>query len=373
MYYGQPSEPIVFAAPRRCVAANHCHKVFTGPSTNLMTSSSSPTQGRGPLFVIPDCDAARDAFRSKPKQMTDKVMPVSDAVSRFVHDGDYLASGGFGGDRIATALLHEIVRQKKQNLSFAGHTATHDFQILCAGTGTGRGQLLKQVDIAYIIGLEARGLSPHARRIVERGEIELCEWTNYTLAIRFQAAAMGVPYLPVRSLMGTDTFARSAAKTVTCPFTGTKLAAIPALWPDVALIHVHEADCYGNCRIRGTSVSDLDVARAAKRLIVSCERIISNEEIRSDPTSTVVPFFCVDAVCEVPYGSYPGNMPYEYYSDEEHLRRWLEVEREEHTHREFLEENLFGVGEFADYLEKCAGPERLAKLRQQELAPAKTN
>ena len=125
-------------------------------------------------------------------------MSVPAAISQLVHDGDYLASGGFGGDRIATALLHEIVRQRRQNLGLAGHTATHDFQILCAGNNTGRGQLLKQVDIAYVVGLEARGLSPHARRIVESGQLQLCEWTNYTLALRFQAAAMGVPFLPAQ-------------------------------------------------------------------------------------------------------------------------------------------------------------------------------
>ena len=132
----------------------------------------------GPLFASPDPDAARAAFRTKDKRLVDKRMSVKDAVARFVNDGDYLASGGFGGDRIATALLHEIVRQKKQDLGFAGHTATHDFQILCAGNQTGRGQLLKRVDIAYIVGLEARGLSPHARRVSESGDVEFCEWTN---------------------------------------------------------------------------------------------------------------------------------------------------------------------------------------------------
>ena len=127
-------------------------------------------------------------------------------------------------------------------------------------------------------------------------------------------------------MLGTDTFRHSAARVIACPFTGERLAALPALYPDVAAIHVHEADRYGNCRIRGTTVADLDLARAAKRLIVTCERLIPDDEIRRDPSRTVIPFFCVDAVCEVPYGSYPGNMPYEYFSDEEHLRRWLDVE-----------------------------------------------
>ena len=332
--------------------------------------TDSTQHGTGPLFVGPDLDADRQAFRIRNKALVDKTMTVSEAVERFVHDGDYLGAGGFGGDRFASALLHEIVRQKKQNLGFAGHTATHDYQILCAGNQTGRGQLLKKVDIAYIVGLEARGLSPHARRCSESGEIEFCEWSNYTLAVRFQAAAKGVPYLPVRSLAGTDTFHRSAAKQIECPFTGEKLIAIPALSPDVSVIHVHEADRYGNCRIRGTTVACPDLARASKRVIISCERLISNDEIRARPDETVIPFFCVDAVCHVPYGSYPGNMAYEYYSDEEHLREWLTEERDPETHRQFLDRILFGVKDFDEYLDICGGRARLDELRRQELDPA---
>ncbi|MEQ8784943.1 MAG: CoA-transferase [Pirellulaceae bacterium] len=331
--------------------------------------SSHAQPGQGPLFASPDPDVARRAFREKSKGLVDKVMSVEEAVRRFVRDGDYLASGGFGGDRIATALLHEIVRQKKQNLGFAGHTATHDFQILCAGNQTGRGKLLARCDVAYIVGLEARGLSPHARRIAESGDIELCEWTNYALAVRFEAAAKGVSFLPLRSMAGTDTYAHSAARPIVCPFTGTLMTAVPALWPDVAVIHVHEADSFGNCRIRGTSVSDWHVARAAKKLIVSCERLISNDEIRREPSHTTIPFYCVDAVCEVPFGSYPGNMPYEYFSDETHLRQWLTVERDVQQHLAFLQTHLFEVGDFAEYLEQCGGNARMAELRREELEP----
>ena len=183
-----------------------------------------------------------------------------------------------------TAVVHEILRQGKQDLRFAGHTATHDFQLLCAGNLTGRGRTLAKVDVAYVVGLEARGLSPHARRVMESGEVECVEWSNYTLAVRLKAAAMGLPFLPARSLLGTDTFRHSAAKVIACPFTGEKLVALPALYPDVAAIHVHEADRYGNCRIRGTTVADLDLARASKRLIITCERLIPDDEIRRDPT-----------------------------------------------------------------------------------------
>ena len=319
-----------------------------------------------PVFHSPDADAARQAFREKPKRLVDKLTTVADAVTRFIDDGDYLATGGFGGDRIPTAVLHEVVRQKKQNLGLAGHTTTHDFQVLCAGNQTGRGQLLDRVDIAYIVGLEARGLSPHARRVAESGELTFCEWTNYTLAVRLKAAAMGVPFLPVRSMAGTDTFKHSAAETVTCPFTGVDLVAIPALWPDVAAIHVHEADCYGNCRIRGTSVADIDLARAAKKLIITCERLIPNDEIRNDPTLTVIPYYCVDAVCEVPYGSFPGNMPYEYFSDEEHLKAWLAAEKNESTYLDFIEKYILSVDDFYGYIDACGGLPRMQELRRQE-------
>src|SRR6476661_7971132 len=126
-----------------------------------------------PLFTDPSSDKARAAFATKPRGLVDKVMSVEEAVRRFVRDGDYLATGGFGANRIPTAVCHEILRQGRQNLSFSGHTATHDFQILCAGNLTGRGQLLSKVDVAYVVGLEARGLSPHARRVLESGTVEV--------------------------------------------------------------------------------------------------------------------------------------------------------------------------------------------------------
>jgi glutaconate CoA-transferase subunit A len=322
--------------------------------------------GQGPLFTDPSANHAREFFATKPRALRDKVTTVAEAVARLVHDGDYLAIGGFGADRLPTAVVHEVLRQGKQNLGFAGHTATHDFQVLCAGNLTGRGKTLARVDVAYVVGLEARGLSPHARRVLESGEVECTEWSNYTLAVRLKAAAMGLPFLPARSLLGTDTFRTSAARTIDCPFTGERLVALPALYPDVAAIHVHEADRYGNCRVRGPTVADLDLARAAKRLIITCERLVPADDIRSDPSRTVIPFFCVDAVCEVPYGSYPGNMPYEYFSDEEHLCRWLRVERDPVEFRQFLDEHVYGVRDFAEYLQRCGGLPRLQQLRREE-------
>src|SRR5207244_2330247 len=162
----------------------------------------------------PSADRAREFFAAKPRALTDKLTTVATAVQQLVHDGDYLAIGGFGGARLPTAVLHEILRQGKQRLGLAGHTATHDFQILCAGNCLGRGQTLARVEVAYVVGLEARGLSPHARRVLESGEVECTEWSNYALAVRFKAAAMGLPFLPARSMLGTDTFRHSGAKEI---------------------------------------------------------------------------------------------------------------------------------------------------------------
>jgi glutaconate CoA-transferase subunit A len=135
----------------------------------------------------------------------------------------------------------------------------------------------------------------------------------------------------------------------------------------VSFIHVHESDCYGNCRIRGITIADLDLARASKRLVITTERIVSNDDIRSQPNATVILSFCVDAVCEVPYGSYPGNMAGEYFSDEEHLSRWLQVEKDEKTFRAFLQEYIYGVPDFEGYLQRCGGIARMKELRAQEL------
>ncbi|HHY68903.1 MAG TPA: CoA-transferase [Bacillota bacterium] len=317
-------------------------------------------EGIGKLFADPDPDKARDHFRSKSKIMKDKLMSVSEAVNDFVHDGDYLAIGGFGTNRIPTALLHEILRQRKKELRVSGHTATHDFQILAAG------DCIASVDVAYVVGLEARGLSKAARKLFEEGRIEVTEWTNAALAWRYRAAAMGIPFMPARVMLGTDTFKYSAAKKIQCPFTGKDLIALPALYPDVALIHVHRADRYGNAQIDGITVSDLDVARASKYVILSTEELIDNEEIREHPSRTAIPYYCVDAVCHVPYGSYPGNMPYKYFSDEEHLNEWLAADGKPETLQPFLSKYIYGTKDFSEYLELCGGLEKIEELRKLE-------
>ncbi len=317
-------------------------------------------KGRGELFMSPDPDAMRAHFRRKSRALVDKTMSVHDAVEHFVNDGDYLAIGGFGGVRIPTAALHEIVRQGRKNLGLAGHTSTHDFQILAAG------ECFDRCDAAYIVGLEARGVSPNARRYMESGRVRVTEWTNAALTWRLKAAVLGVPFLIGRQMLGTDTFVESAAKTIACPFTGKRFAAYPALSPDVAVIHVHEADRFGNAAIRGVTIADEDLARAAQHVIVTAERIVNTERFRNDPHMVQIPYFCVDAVCEAQFGSYPGNMPFEYFSDEEHLREWLTVERDEAEFEKFLKRNIYDCKTFDDYLALHGGAKRMEELRKLE-------
>jgi len=317
-------------------------------------------QGVNPLFMDPDPDKAREFFATKSRAMVDKRMTEKEAVEKFVPDGAYLAIGGFGANRIPNAIVHEIVRQRKKNLGFLGHTSTHDFQVLAAG------KVFNRVDVAYIVGLEARGLSPNARRYMESGEVQVTEWSNYALAARLRAAAEGVSFGIVRCMLGTDTFKMSAAKVIECPFTGKKYAAVPALWPDVAAIHVHEADMYGNSVIKGISVADLELARASKHVIITTERLVPNSAIRDNPTATSIPFYLVDAVVEVPYGSYPGNMPYLYFSDEEHLAEWLRVEKDPEEFERFLDHYIYGVSSFQEYLVRCGGLRRIEQLQRLE-------
>jgi glutaconate CoA-transferase, subunit A len=323
-------------------------------------SETGVTPSIGVLFSSPDPDDARKFFESKSRQKINKVMSVREAVSQFIHDGDYFASGGFGSVRISTAVLHEMLRQKKKDLGFAGHTSTHDFQILAAG------KCFNRCDSAYIVGLEMRGLPLNARRYMESGAVQVTEWSNAALGWRLKAAAMGLPYLPSRTMLGTDTFKYSAAKEVVCPFTGEKLAAVPALFPDVSVIHVHRADIYGNAQFDGVSVADSDLARATKRLIITTERLVDTAEICRAPEKTQIPYWLVDAVCLVPYGSYPGNMPYEYYFDEKHLLEWIDAEKEETTFERFLQKFIYGTDDFSDYLQLVGGETRMGDLRNLE-------
>ena len=130
---------------------------------------------------------------------------------------------------------------------------------------------------------------------------------------------MGIPFIPSRNMLGTDTLKHSACKVVEDPWSGKPVCLIPAAQPDVAMFHVPRCDIYGNAQIDGIIVEDFELARAARRVIITTEEIVEEAVIRNEPSRTMIPFYVVDAVCEVPHGAHPTLMPYLYFFDEDHM------------------------------------------------------
>ena len=323
-------------------------------------------EGNGEIFCNNTPTEMRDWTReNKTRALVDKRMRIKDAVKKFIKDGDYLAIGGFGHIRIPMAIIYEIVRQRIKNLSVAGHTAVQDIDVLMAG------RCVSNVDIAYVVGFELRGLSGVQRRLFESGQVKKTDYTNGAMSYRIRAGAQGIPFIPVKVMLGTDTMMHSPGKVVKCPFTGEKVLLLPALNPDVCIIHAHRADMYGNVQIDGHIVKDDLQARASKRVIITCEELVSDEIIRSDPGKTVIPFYMVDAVIEQPWGSHPGNMPYKYYFDHEFTENYLAAGRDKDLKRidYWLDKWVYRLKDFDDYLTKL-GAKRLYNLRDLEFLRA---
>jgi acyl CoA:acetate/3-ketoacid CoA transferase alpha subunit len=320
------------------------------------------SKGEGELLGWMDPDEARRWMRDhKSRVLRDKRMPLSEAVRRFTRDGDYFALGGFGHIRVSMAAIYEMIRQGRRNLAMAAKTAVHDVDVLIGGG------VVDKIECAYSFGHELRGLSAAGRRAVEGGAVRVVgEISNAGFQWRFKAAAMGLPFIPSRIMLGTDTLRKSSARVMEDPFTGKPLCLLPACYPDFVFMHVHRCDMYGNAQIDGITIEDRELAMAAKRLILTTEKVVDHEEIRNDPDRTAVPFYLVDAVCEVPYGSHPGNMPRLYYSDEEHLAEWLSLTRTEEGVQEYLDKYVHSVEDFSEYIELVGGEEKMEHLRRLE-------
>ena len=299
--------------------------------------------GEGELFLTPRINEDREWMRkNKSWALESKVMSEREAVKKFIHEGDYIGTELYGFVRCPMSLAREIARQKIRHLRVAGQGIMEIDILIAAG-------LIDKIDLTYL-GYEVYGLSPVLRRAAESGKLQINEWSNAALAWRLKAAALGVPFIPVRVMLGTDTFRHSAAKVVECPFTGEKVCLLPATMLDVGIIHVHRADEYGNCQIDGISGFAFETARAARRLIISCEEIIPTDRIREYPEKTIIPWYLVDAVVEAPFGSHPGEMPYYYWRDEEHLSWYVEASKSEETTQEYLQKWVWGVKSHEEYL-----------------------
>jgi acyl CoA:acetate/3-ketoacid CoA transferase alpha subunit len=319
-------------------------------------------QGRGELVGWHDPDESREWIRqNKSRDLKDKRMTIAEAVQRYVADGATLAMGGFGHIRVSMAAVYEMIRQGKRHLVLLGKTGVHDADLLI-GAGC-----VDRVEVAYVFGHELRGLSPASRRAVETGQCRVvAEISNASHQWRFLAAMMGLPFIPTRNMLGTDTLKYSSAKVVTDPFSGKPVCLVPACYPDVVFVHVSRCDIYGDAQIDGTLIEDFELARAARRLILTTETIIPESEIRRQPWHTAIPFFLVDAVVEVPYGSHPCQMPLLYFFDEEHIGEWLHMSRSPEGAQESFDTYVHGVKDFTEYLELVGGLRKLQYLRQVE-------
>ena len=305
-------------------------------------------------YIPPDPDAFRDHVRAhKERRLVNKVISEQEAVSRFVEDGDYLAYDQNVAVRGPTSLLREIIRQRKKNLWIAAKFTWTDATLLVAGG------CVSKIDVGWM----ATGRT--INDAVHKGEIKLIEWSNGALAYRHLAGALGVPFLPMRYLAGTDTFHQSGAKVIEDPYTGQRICLVPALYPDVAVLHVHQSDVYGNARVLGAGVAPMEIAMSSKKVIISTEEIIDTEEIRRQPQRTTIPYYLVDAVVEAPFGCYPGSTPGLYAADIEHWLQFAAAEMQGKT-GEYLEKWVYGVASHEEMLEKNVGQEKLDALKAAE-------
>jgi len=176
---------------------------------------------------------------------------------------------------------------------------------------------------------------------------------------------MGIPFIPTRSMLGTDTFNKSSAIAIECPFTGDNIALLPALIVDVGIIHVNRADIHGNCQIDGISGFAFEMSRACKRLIISTEEIVDTSEIRKHPDRTIIPYYLVDAVVHAPYGSWPGEMSGMYERDETHYKMYVNMQKTQEGMDAYMKEWLYDLSDHKALLEKI-GTKQLNELTLQE-------
>ena len=319
-----------------------------------------PISNDGELVGWHDPDENRRWIReNKSRALLDKRTTVREAVTRFVPDGSILACGGFGHIRTPMSLIYEIIRQRKRNLTMLAKTAVHDIDLLIGGG------CISRVEVAYAFGHELRGLSPCGRRGVESGQVQVtAEISNAGFQWRFLAAAMGLPFIPARSMLGTDTIKKSSAKIIEDPWSGKPIALLPACYPDVSLFHVHRCDRFGNAQIDGILIEDYELARASRRIIITTEKIIEHEEIERQPWRTSIPFYLVDAVIEVPFGAHPTEMPVTYYFDEQHIAHWMDISKTAEGTRKYIEEYVHSVPDYEAYLKKIGGMRRMEELKR---------
>ncbi len=305
-----------------------------------------------------DFVAARRRLEAKTKSAGDKLTSIEDAAAR-VRDGDVVAAGGCLFSRTPLALVREILRQRRRGLTLVRNLMCTEGELMMVA-----GAVERVVTAWMSIGLPW-GVSRIMRTYVEGGTVAFEEWSHLALGLRLRAAAMGVPFLPTLTMTASDLAATTGLKTVQDPYSGATLAAVPALFPDVAILHVHRADRFGNCQIDGYPHMDADIARAAATVLVTAEEIVPEDDTRRHPDRTVIPGFVVDALVHVPYGAFPHECYALYEADFDHFDEYAAAiaARGPAAVSDYLARFVYAPALWVDYLD-LFGAERLARQRR---------
>ncbi len=296
---------------------------------------------------------ARAELEAADRRVVDKRMTAAEAM-QLVADGDHVAIGGTLYSRSPIALVFALLKLRRKHLTLSRPLTCFEAELLLATDSVDR------IVTSWVgIGLHW-GLAPVFRDYIESGKAVYEEWSHLAMGLRYKAGAMGVPFLPGFSMLGSDLAEGVGLRTVTCPYTAEKVAALPALTPDVALLHVHRADMYGNAQVDGYRHMDVDIARAARRVVISAERIVSPEEIHAQPSSTMLPHFAVDAVVEAPFGAYPNECYGLYQADVAHFDEYVQLVKEcgSTGARQYVARHVDGNADFAAFL-ATVGTQRL--------------
>ena len=295
-----------------------------------------------------------------------KVMNIREAVGQFLFDGAMLGLGGQNIGRCAMAAVHEIIRQGKRDLTLVGCNLSISMDLL-VGAG-----LVRRCESGSG-NLERFGTTFCWKRKVENGEIEMEDFSHLGMVLRFLAGEMGLPFMPTKSLLGSDIHTRSAPSTskkyemIENPWNpGEPVILLPALNPDVSIVHVQKSDPMGNLIIEGFTTHEPEMIRSSKHTIVTCEEIIDNRQIRADPERTTIPHIYVSAVVHLPWGAHPTSTHRYYDYDGEHIGFYQECARVGGKRiDDYLDRFVLGCDSFQDYLKEAAGEERLSRLQEK--------
>src|SRR5215831_4132225 len=311
-------------------------------------------------LLTPDYAELRRRTQERDRSLREKVMSLEEAAA-LVSDGASVGVGGSTLSRTPMAMIWALIRANRKDLRCARSITSSEGELLLA-SGASRHLLTSWFSLGIVWGV-----SRIMRLYTEAGRARFEEWSHLAVGLRFRAGAMGVPFLPMRSMLGSDVIAQLPdVRQIECPFTGEKLVVVPALNPEFALIHVQRCDAYGNAQIDGLPFMDLDLAMAANRVILTTERIVSNDQIRRAPDQTKIPFMAVDAVVEAPFGCAPHECYGLYEPLFKHLDRYaLQVKADpEEGIRAYLEHYVYGPESWTEYLDRLGITELLDARRR---------